>query len=177
MGVLAVMLVSVWSMMWVSSERTRTANEADIIEKSIEDKRKAHEERLKEEEKRKQEEQAVVISDSDRYQLAAARLLLQRKSLSWTRMLSDLEHYVPNDTRVTGIKVESVDESGRAIIARIEVKAAGKTPGEMTAMMNLVDKSNGVFELGQVTQESVMETGETPFTVNLVYRLDRGEQR
>src|SRR5262249_14124441 len=121
MGILVVILVSTWSMMWVSAEKTRIANEADIKAKSIETRRKDYEDHLKEEELRKQQAQTVVISDSDRYQLAAARILLQRKSLSWTRMLSDLEHYVPNDTRVTGIKVESVEEAGKAIIARLEV--------------------------------------------------------
>jgi len=162
--------------MWVSAEKARLARESDEVTRSIETRRKRYEDVQEERERRKREEEAVVINDSDRHQLAAARGLLERKALSWTRMLSDLERFVPNDTRVTGIKVESVEEAGRTILARLEVKAAGKAPSEMTAMMNLVDKSNGLFELGQVTQESTLESGETPFTVNLTYRFERGEQ-
>jgi len=57
------------------------------------------------------------------------------------------------------------------------VKALGTTPDEMTAMMSNLGKSGGLFIVGETGQEATTETGETPFTLNLIYKPSRGDAR
>jgi hypothetical protein len=177
LGVIATSLLTIFLMLWISNETRRVENETAQTKQRIEDQKLAFRQAEEERAQREQAEHAVVITEQDSYQLAAARLLIQKRQLSWTRILSDLEKYVPENTRVTGIKVDEILDADRGLIARIEVKAIGKTSAELTAMMESFGKSKGLFEVGEVTQEAATDTSEVPFNINLTYQPWRGEQQ
>jgi hypothetical protein len=42
-------------------------------------------------------------------------------------------------------------------------------------MMTSIEKSGGNFVISQADQDAVVETGEVPFTLELIYRAARGE--
>lgn len=177
-ALITISVASAWSILWVAGEKARVSALADAEKQKIDDQRKAFEQAQAEDEERKRAAMAAVISQHDAYQLAGARLLLERKSLSWTRILANLEDYVPKKTRLTSIKVEEIyDGGGNALTARIEVKAIGQAASEMTEMMGSLDKSAGLFEVGQTIQEPTTDSGEVPFTMNLTYRPGRGAQQ
>jgi hypothetical protein len=72
------------------------------------------------------------------------------------------------------IKVEELVNTSDEVTARVQVKALGTTADELTAMMTNLEKSNGLFIVGETGQEATVESGETPFTINLVYRPSKG---
>jgi Tfp pilus assembly protein PilN len=118
----------------------------------------------------------VVVTEPQQIELAAARQLIGRKVFSWNRMLSDIEEYVPKNTRILSIKIEEVANTEEAM-AKIQVKAIGTTPGEMTEMMVNLEKSSGLFTVGETGQDATTENNETPFTLNLSYRPRRGDSQ
>ena len=174
-GVLTVFFISLWLFLYVSAEQSRVSAEADSLEGRIESlKRQAA--AIKEQEARQsQQAQKVVITDDQRRQLAAARLLIGRRGLSWNRLIGDLEKLVPNDARITSIKIEEVFTEGQDALTAIEVKAAGKSSAVLTEMMTNVEKSGGPFSLsGQANQDSPNDRNEIPFTINLIYHSAGG---
>ena len=44
----------------------------------------------------------------------------------------------------------------------------------MTEMMMNLEKSGGLFSVGETGQDATLESGETPFTLNLTYKPSRG---
>jgi Tfp pilus assembly protein PilN len=91
-------------------------------------------------------------------------------------MISDLEGYVPKNTRIMSIKVDEIANAGEGVAARVEVKAIGTTAAEMTEMMANLEKSGGLFVVGNTGQETMTENGETPFTLSLAYNPRGGGQ-
>ena len=139
------------------------------IKKRLEEQSEAFEQAQRDQEKHKQEMQRIVVTEQQAVELASARQLLQRKSFSWNRMISEIEKYVPKHARILSIRVYGIDSLGDAVAARIQMKALGQSPDEMTAMMANLVKSDGVFEVGEAGQEATTEQGETPFTLNFTY--------
>jgi hypothetical protein len=75
------------------------------------------------------------------------------------------------------IKVNEIAGTAEEAAARVQVKAIGTTPTEMTEMMINLEKSGGLFTVGEAGQETTTESGETPFTLNLTYKPSRGGAR
>jgi len=167
-------LIGFWLVLWIGSEKTRVLAEQTRIKQRIEGQQEAYQQAILEQEKHKHEMEQVVVTEQQQLELASARQLLQRKAFSWNRMVSDIEEYVPKDTRILSIKVDGIASGGDAVVARIQIKALGKTADEMTAMMANLVKSNGVFDVGIAGQEATTDQGETPFTLNLNYKPVRG---
>jgi Tfp pilus assembly protein PilN len=173
-AVVATVLVSMWFFLWMGSEKSRVLADQTRIKQRIEGQREAYQEAIKEQERRQAEQQKVVVTDQQKMELASARQLIQRKSFSWNRMMTDIEGYVPNRTRILSIKVDGVDQSGEGLVARIQIKAIGETTDEMTTMMLNLGKSEGKFVVGEAGQEATTDQGETPFTLNVTYIPARG---
>ncbi len=115
------------------------------------------------------------IDESQLRQLAGARTLIGQKSFSWNRLLGDLERFVPKQARITGVRVTEIVDLGDGVSANIELKAAGKGYSEMNEMMSRIEESSGLFKIaGTAVQNTIDETGETPFTLNLIYSPARG---
>ena len=170
-----VFLASISLLLWISAEKGRVIAKANEVRLRIDGQKLALEEAKREEDRRKKEQQKTVITEKETMQLAAARQLIDRKAFSWNKMLADIEQYVPKQTRIVSIKVDGVFNSTEDVTASVQVKAIGATPAEMTEMMANLDKSDGLFTVGETGQEAATDTGETPFTLNLTYKRSRGE--
>jgi hypothetical protein len=60
-------------------------------------------------------------------------------------------------------------------VAQVEIKAVGQASGQLTEMMESMEKSNGLFEIRSFSQEAALETGEIPFVLRVSYMPSRGE--
>lgn len=173
----AVYFTSLWLTLWVVGEKTSVIARADELQRRIESQKQLVKDATDELERRKKTEVRVVITEQQQIELAAARQLIGRKVFSWNRMISDLEEYVPKNTRIVSIKVEEIANTAEEAMAGIQVKAVGTTAAEMTEMMLNLEKSGGLFAVGETGQDAVAENGETPFTLNLTYRPRRGDSQ
>lgn len=164
-------------MLWFANEKGSVIVRADDLKRRIDSQKQLVKDATDEQDRRKKEQVRVVVTEPQAIELAAARQLIQRKVFSWNRMLSDIEEYVPKNTRIISIKVEESANTVDEAMARVEVKAIGTTSSEMTEMMISLEKSGGMFEVGETGQEATTENGETPFTLNLTYRPRRGNSQ
>ncbi|HSE96785.1 MAG TPA: hypothetical protein VLD57_00855 [Blastocatellia bacterium] len=169
-GLGIVFLSSLWIFLWIAAETARVSARADQVDLQIKLNKDQVEKIRQEEEKKKREAQLAVMSEQDAFQLAAARRLLERKSFSWNRLISDIEDYVPKEARIMSIKVNEVLDTNESVAASVEIKAIGKTAAQMTEMMSKLNESRGLFSLGQSSQEQITEVNEVPFTINVTYR-------
>jgi len=169
-----VLAVCGWSWVWLNGQKLTAQAKADSIEAQIRA-READEERAKkEEEKRRIEKMKMLLSEQEMYQLAAARQMISNKSFSWDQMIKDVDQYVPDNARVTNLKMTDFAAAGEGSVAQVELKALGKTTGEMTEMMKRLEDSNGRFRIAEAMQEQANEAGEIPFTLQLQYKITRG---
>jgi Tfp pilus assembly protein PilN len=174
-GLAAVFLVSLYLLLSVSGQKSHVITaasqrqqQATIIQNELD--------RIRQEiEKRKLDFKPVSLKPEEAYQLAAARRLINLKAFSWNRLLGDIEGYVPNNARITSIKVVEVFSDEQGLAAVVEINALGKSSNELTEMMSRLDKSAGLFSLGESGQEQATEEGDVPFSVSVIYRPRRGE--
>jgi hypothetical protein len=171
----AVYFIAFWLFLWMAAEKSRVIAKQVEVTQRIAGQKQAVEDANREQERRKREQQKIVLTEEQAIQLASARQLLQRKVFSWNKMIGDIEEYVPKNTRIMSIKVEEIVNTADEVMARVEVKALGTTQEELTAMMSNLEKSAGVFVVGETGQEATTESGETPFTINLLYRPSKGD--
>lgn len=174
-ALIAVYFIAFWLFLWMTAEKSRVIAKQIEVTQRIEGQKAAALEAIREQERRKREQQKIVLTEQQAMQLASARQLIQRKVFSWNKMIGDIEEYVPKNTRIMSIKVEKIVNTTEDVTARVQVKALGTTPDEMTAMMSNLDKSGGLFIVGETGQEATAESGETPFTINLVYKPSKGD--
>jgi hypothetical protein len=173
----AIYLTGFWLFLWIATEKDRVLAKQTELKLQIEGQRQAAIDAKLEQERRSSSEQKIVATEQQAVQLAGARQLIQRKTFSWNRMIGEIEGYVPNKTRIMSIKVEEIATEGDQLLAVVQVKALGTTPGEMTEMMLALEKSGGLFTVGETGQDATVESGETPFTLNLIYKPSRGNPR
>lgn len=171
----AIVVISLWLTLSVSGQKNLTIARANQKEQMLKDGEAELARLNKEIAQREQSTVHVNINPQEALQLAAARRLLNLKSFSWNRLLTDIEGYVPEQARITSIKVGEMLADGGAMAARVEIKALGRNAAQLTDMMSKLDKSNGLFLLGETGQEQTTDEGEVPFTVNVIYRPARGE--
>jgi len=174
-ALVAVYLFSFWLFLWIASEKDRVIAKETETRLRVEGQKEAADEAKREQELRAKEEQRIVVNDQQALQLASARQLIQRKVFSWNRIIGDVEEYVPKNTRIMSIKVEGIVSTNEGVSARVQVKALGTTPAEMTEMMLNLEKSGGLFTVGETGQEATTENNETPFTLSLIYKPSRGD--
>jgi ribosome-binding factor A len=173
-ALVAVYFIGFWLFLWIAAEKGHVVAQETEVKRRIEGQKEAAEEAKREQERRKQTQQKTNVTEQQALQLAAARQLIQRKGFSWNRMIGDIEEYVPKNTRIMSIKVEEVAGDSDQVMARVQVKAIGTTAAELTEMMASLEKSSGLFTVGETAQDAITESGETPFTLNLIYKSSRG---
>jgi hypothetical protein len=174
-GLVAVYFIAFWLFLWMMGERSRVVAKQTEVSQRIEAGKELAANAIREQELRKLEQQKIVLTEQQAIQLASARQLIQRKVFSWNKMIGDIEEYIPKKTRIMSIKVEEIVNTASDVIARVQIKALGTTPDELTEMMTNLEKSNGLFIVGETGQDATVESGETPFTLNLVYKPARGD--
>lgn len=168
-AVTVVLMAAVWCALWLRSEKDAAARSTAEYEKSIAKTLDEFTKRKAEEEKKRQEEQSMALTPDEKKKLAAARLIISQKSFSMDRVLNDLEGYVPDDTRIVGIKVGNVIGATDQKSATVEVSALGRTAGQLTEMMQKLENSAGTFLIDQANQGQITDTGEIPFTITMTY--------
>jgi hypothetical protein len=165
----AMLIVSLWAGLWLSAEKDAAAQSTAKLEGLIKSSKEEFERLVLLEEEQRKAEQSAALTPQESTELAAARVIVLQKSFSIDRVLSDLEPYVPPDTRLMGVKVDSVgvmpDRS--AVVA---VSALGKTAEQLTVMLKKLDESDGVFVTGDASQGQQTETGEVPFSIAMTYK-------
>lgn len=176
-ALIVVYFTSLWLMLWFINEKASVIARADDVKRRIDSQKQLVLDTTAEQERRKKEQVRVVVTEQQQVELAAARQLIGRKVFSWNKMIGDIEEYVPKNTRIISIKVEEIANTTEQAMAGIQVKAIGTTPSEMTEMMLNLEKSSGLFTVGETGQEVTTENGETPFTLNLIYRPRRGDSQ
>lgn len=164
-------------LVWIATEKDVTSAKADHVAARIKSQHDEVERLRIEREKREREQQPPDVKEQDRLELAAARQLIARRAFNWNRMLSEMEIYVPKQARIIGLKLEQIAALGQSLSASVELKAIGKTSGQMTEMMEALEKSGGLFAVRQTTQDAPDESGGIPFTINLVYSPSRGAEQ
>jgi Tfp pilus assembly protein PilN len=174
LSVFVVLIMSFGLALWVASEQTRLGARITDLNQQITQKSKYVNELVAKQAEITKEVPQTVLDEQQVYELASARILVARKGFSWNRLLSDIESHVPQNVRLLSIKIEEGSAVKQASAAAIEVKAMGKQAGQMTEMMQSLEKSGGVFELDQAIQDAVSESSEVPFTLKLLYRPVRG---
>jgi hypothetical protein len=173
----AIYLTGFWLFLWIATEKDRVLAKQTELKLQIEGQRQSAIDAKLEQERRSQSEQKIVATEQQAVQLAGARQLIQLKTFSWNRMIGEIEGFIPNKTRIMSIKVEEIANEGDQLLAAVQVKALGTTPAEMTEMMIALEKSGGLFTVGETGQDATVESGETPFTLNLIYKPSRGNTR
>jgi hypothetical protein len=176
-ALVAIYFLAFWLFLWMTGEKSHVIARQIEVRQQIDAQKEAAADAVREQERRKLEQQKTVLNEQQSMQLASARQLIRRKVFSWNKMIGDIESYVPKNTRIMSIKVDGIVDATEEVTARVQVKALGTTPDELTAMMDNLEKSGGRFIVGETGQESTVETGETPFTINLIYRPSKGDSQ
>jgi hypothetical protein len=173
-AVATIAVVSIWLVLWVSSETSLVTAQADAVAQLISAKDgevKAYQET---QEKRRQEDSRIGLTDKDNQELAAARRLIAGRAFSWNGLIADIENYVPNKARITSVQVTEAFADTIGAVAVMEIKAVGETSAQLTEMMERLDKSDGLFQLRNFDQDAAAENGEIPFTIRVTYTPNRG---
>lgn len=170
----AVFFISLWLLLWISAEKNLVSAQVDRVNRRISEQEQLVNLADIERQKRSQSQQQIQIDDQQRMQLAAARQLILSKAFSWNRLVGDIETYIPKDARILSIKVDEIASGQQAANATVEIKALGKTAAQMTEMMDALEKSGGLFAVVQSGQDATTESGEVPFSLDLVYSPSRG---
>ena len=108
--------------------------------------------------------------------LQAANALIARKSFSWSQLLNDLEHHVPDTVRVTKITMNKVaqrmrnsanDPGGKTV--SLTLNGVAKNIGAVTQIVkNLGD--SGIFDAEPRSYTPVEGTEEYEFVLEVEYR-------
>ena len=172
-----VFFVSLWLGLWVNSEKVRVSAKADEVAGLVAAQAGKVEEYKKELERQSKANERTALSEPDAIELASARQLIASKAFSWNKLLSDIEQFVPKKTKIASIQVAETSTEGESVAAQLEIKALGQSAGQLTEMMENLEKSGGLFEVRTFGQDATADTGETPFTLRVTYLPHRGEDR
>lgn len=119
---------------------------------------------LREREAQMQAEAAQIrsaLTPEQQRVLEAAHSLVDRKRFSWSRLYADLEASMPAGVRVARISVRDATHSGAQILAELNLTVVGRTPGDVTDMIRVMNRT-GIFDV-EPLQETARQsrTGES----------------
>ena len=112
----------------------------------------------------------ALFTDADRRALDDARVLLERKSVAWSRLLGDLEPYVPERAKLTGIQIIGFEGSGTSLVVRLQISGTGKDIDQMTTFLSRLDGSGGRFVSDPVENGPVTDSNDFEFIIDVLYR-------
>lgn len=173
MVVVFVCALAAWS---IGQQKSLELDEISSIESNIKS-RQMMADKLKEEDAaRKDKESKIFLTDQETYQLAAARQLIARRAFSWDKMASDIEENVPKNTKIVSVKVNNIQFGPEGPVISLDIAALGKEAAQLTEMMENLEKSKGLFTVGDVSQALVNDNGQVPFNLTVRYRPSGGDQ-
>jgi hypothetical protein len=176
LGTIAVFFIGALLLAWSMAETASANDQASKLRAEIADLEKQFNEARERENKKREAELMAVLTPLQQQQLSAARILVFQRSFSWDLLFTDLEPYVPKQAKISSIGVSSVEAEGDKPVAVLEIAALGSSAAQLTEMMESLQGSSGRFVVGEASQEQVIETGETPFRISVVYRQEAGRQ-
>ncbi len=115
-------------------------------------------------------ESKALFTDADRRALDEARALLERKSVGWSRLLGDLEPYVPVRSKLTNIEIVGFEGSGSSLVVRLKLSGTGRDIDQMTTFLARLDGSGGKFAAEPVENGPIAESSDFSFTIDVRYR-------
>ena len=101
-----------------------------------------------------------ALTPEQRRMLDAAHLLVDRKTFSWSRLLTDLERALPGGVRVTRIRVRDTVERRAQNYAELELSVISQNPMVVTQMIAEMNRA-GTFAVDPLTQAAPRGRGET----------------
>ncbi|MCC6742243.1 MAG: hypothetical protein IT175_00130 [Acidobacteria bacterium] len=110
------------------------------------------------------------FTDADRRALDEARTLLERKSVSWSRLLGDLEPFVPERAKLTGIEIVGFEGSGSSLVVQLRISGTGRDLDQMTTFLARLDGSGGRFDSDPVENGPLSDNSEFGFVIDVRYR-------
>lgn len=112
----------------------------------------------------------ALFTDADRRALDEARGLLERKSIGWSRLLGDLEPYVPVRSKLTNIEIVGFEGSGASLVVRLQLSGTGRDIDQMTTFLARLDGSGGKFAAEPIENGPIPESSDFSFTIDVRYR-------
>jgi Tfp pilus assembly protein PilN len=112
----------------------------------------------------------AIFSSGDRRALDDARILLNQRSFSWTRLFTDLEPTVPRDVRLTQIALSDMAGEGAGRVVKLSITGHGKSFGQMAEFIANLDQTGGRFSADPVENGLAKDETEFEFTVDVTYR-------
>lgn len=118
----------------------------------------------------KEAQSSALFTDGDRRALDDARKILERKSVGWSRLLGDLEPYVPERARLTGIQIVGFEGTGPSIVVRLQITGTGRDIDQMTTFLARLDGSGGKFDSDPIENGPKPDSSDFAFTIDVRYR-------
>jgi Tfp pilus assembly protein PilN len=118
----------------------------------------------------KQDKGKTVFLPQDREALDDARRLIVRRSFSWSRLLGDLEGYVPARARLDSITIGQMTGEGSGLVVDMVIQGHGQSYAQMGEFIARLDASAGRFVAEPIQTERDEETSEFKFSVSVQYR-------
>jgi len=174
MGVLTVVIICIFSIWSISEQKSLAAGEIDRINASLKGRQLLVEKMKEAEEARKKADDQIFLTPQDQVQLAGARQLISRRVFSWDKLMSDLEGAVPSKAKIIGVKVSNLKFGVDGPVAEVDINALGNKASELTEMMATLDKTGGLFTVGEVSQSQMNDSGQIPFNLAVQYSPTRG---
>jgi len=174
MGVLTVVIICIFSIWSISEQKSLAAGEIDRINASLKGRQLLVEKMKEAEEARKKADDQIFLTPQDQVQLAGARQLISRRVFSWDKLMSDLEGAVPSKAKIIGVKVSNLKFGVDGPVAEVDINALGNKASELTEMMATLDKTGGLFTVGEVSQSQMNDSGQIPFNLAVQYSPSRG---
>lgn len=112
----------------------------------------------------------ALFTDADRRALDEARRLLERKSVGWSRLLGDLEPYVPVRSKLTNIEIVGFEGSGSSLVVQLQLSGTGRDIDQMTTFLARLDGSGGKFAAEPVENGPVSDSSDFKFKIDVKYR-------
>jgi hypothetical protein len=164
----AYLIVAVLGVAVVARSGTGRAETERLSAEASEQQRRIAELGAQLEEMRRAQGQAVMTVE-DHAALDDARALINRKSVSWSQLLGELEHYVPGRSKLRSVAISSVEGSGGNRVATIRIEATGQDSGEIEHMLVNFDRSGGRFRAEPAAVEPVENTVEVAYALDVRY--------
>ncbi|MEJ7618209.1 MAG: hypothetical protein WKF30_14875 [Pyrinomonadaceae bacterium] len=162
----AVMCVSLVTLVLITRDARQTSWQADAIEADVVGKR-AEADVLQ-----KRAAQVMRSLSPDELQsLEAAHRMVDQKRFSWSRLFADLEAALPANVRVEQVSVTDVLRSGGQTYADLEMTIVSRTASDVTRMINEMSRA-GVFDAEPLSQDMLDAKQESGvrFTLRVNYR-------
>lgn len=88
---------------------------------------------------------SAVVSPADRVALDEARALIDRKSVSWSQLLVELEHFVPARSKLNSVGIGAIQGTGANRAVTLQLALSGMEQSQVTEILAKFDASGGRF--------------------------------